>query len=45
MKTDNLKIPEYSKLVEVTFSALKSLGGSGNNNEIIRRNMFYSSSE
>ena len=34
MKTDNLKIPEYSKLVEVTFSALKSLGGSGNNNEI-----------
>lgn len=34
MKSDNLKIPEYSKLVEVTYAALKSLGGSGKNNEI-----------
>ena len=34
MKIDNLKMPEYSKLVEVTYSALKSLGGSGKNNEI-----------
>lgn len=34
MKSDSLKIPEYSKLVEVTYAALKSLGGSGKNNEI-----------
>lgn len=34
MKTDNLKIPEYSKLVEATYAALKFLGGSGKNNEI-----------
>lgn len=34
MKSDNLKIPEYSKLVEVTYAALKELGGSGKNNEI-----------
>lgn len=34
MGTDNSKIPEYSKLVEVTYAALKSLGGSGKNNEI-----------
>lgn len=34
MKSDNLKIPEYSKLVEVTYAALKKLGGSGKNNEI-----------
>lgn len=34
MKTEISKIPEYSKLVEVTFSVLKQLGGSGKNNEI-----------
>lgn len=34
MKTDSSKIPEYAKLVEVTYSALKLLGGSGKNNEI-----------
>lgn len=34
MGIDNSKIPEYSKLVEVTYSALKALGGSGKNNEI-----------
>lgn len=34
MKTEISRIPEYSKLVEVTFAALKSLGGSGKNNEI-----------
>lgn len=34
MKTEISKIPEYSKLVEVTFSVLKMLGGSGKNNEI-----------
>lgn len=34
MKTDTAKIPEYSKLVEVTYTALKTLGGSGKNNEI-----------
>lgn len=34
MKSDNLKIPEYSILVEVTYAALKELGGSGKNNEI-----------
>lgn len=34
MKTDNTKIPEYSKLVEATFAALKLLDNSGKNNEI-----------
>ena len=34
MKTDYTKIPEYSKLVEATFAALKALGNSGKNNEI-----------
>ena len=34
MKSDNFKIPDYSKLVEVTYAALKLLGGSGKNNEI-----------
>lgn len=34
MKADCVKIPEYSKLVEVTYAALKALGGSGKNNEI-----------
>lgn len=34
MKSDNIKLPEYSRLVEVTFAALKALGGSGKNNEI-----------
>lgn len=34
MKNNNQKIPEYSKLVEVTYTALKALGGSGKNNEI-----------
>lgn len=34
MKTDNTKIPEYSKLVEATFAALKVLDNSGKNNEI-----------
>lgn len=34
MKTDTAKIPEYSKFVEVTYTALKTLGGSGKNNEI-----------
>lgn len=34
MKNDISKVPDYSKLVEVTFEALKQLGGSGKNNEI-----------
>lgn len=34
MKNNIQKIPEYSKLVEVTYTALKALGGSGKNNEI-----------
>lgn len=34
MKTDYSKIPDYAKLVEVTYTALKLLGGSGKNNEI-----------
>lgn len=34
MKTNYTKIPEYSKLVEVTYAALKELGGSGKNDEI-----------
>lgn len=34
MKPDNTKIPEYSKLVEATFAALKALDNSGKNNEI-----------
>lgn len=34
MKPDNTKIPEYSKLVEATFAALKLLDNSGKNNEI-----------
>jgi len=34
MKISNNKIPNYAKLIEVTFLALKELGGSGKNNEI-----------
>ena len=33
MKSKN-QVPNYDKLIEATFSALKNLGGSGKNDEI-----------
>lgn len=41
MKSDNLKIPEYSKLVEVTYEALKELGGSVKIMKLMKKQLKY----